>query len=198
MKPFACLLAASFLLHAQAPEKNPAPNGLLMIKRVYVANLTGGAQADAIRELVIASLDSTKLFILTDNPDRADAVLKGAADDQSVTDTYDSDENFNSRQNGGKSGSLYSKAGGIYGGLGVGANESHHIKEHKHEAYATVRLCTKDGDVLWSTTQQSDGAKFRSASADVAFKIARQLSFDVERAQKELPQTAKPPAPPVR
>lgn len=198
MRHFGCLLAASFLLHAQAPEKSPAPNGLLVIKRVYVANLTGGAQADAIRELIIASLDSTKLFIMTDNPDRADAVLKGAADDQSVTDSYDSDENFNSRQNGGKASSAFSKAGGIYGGMGVGSNESHHIKEHKHEAYATVRLCTKDGDVLWSTTQQSDGAKFRTASADVAFKIARQLSFDVERAQKEPPQTARPSAPPTR
>ena len=198
MRHFACLLATSFLLQAQAPEKNPATGSLLVIKRVYVANLVGGTQADAIRELIISSLDSTKVFVMTDNPDRADAILKGAADDKTVTNSYDSDENFNSRQNGGKSGSLYSKAGGIYGGLGVGANESHHIKEQKHEAYATVRLCTKDGDVLWSTTQQSDGAKFRSASADVAFKIARQLSFDVERAQKELPQTTKPSPPPAQ
>src|SRR5581483_12379487 len=132
MKPFACLLAASFLLHAQAPEKNPAPNGLLMIKRVYVANLTGGAQADALRELIIASLDSTKLFILTDNEDRADAVLKGAADDHTFIDTFDSDQSINGRENGGKYGSgstTYSKSGGGYLGLSGGENDSYHIKE---------------------------------------------------------------------
>jgi hypothetical protein len=130
---------------------------------------------------------------MTDNPDRADAILKGAADDKTSTNVYDSNESFNSRQNGGKASSLYSKAGGIYGGMGVGASESHHIKEDKHEAYATVRLCTKDGDVLWSTTQQSDGAKFRNASADVAFKVARQLALDIERAQKG-PSSAAAPA----
>lgn len=184
MKGLACTAAVLCLGAAIVEAQTPATGGLLTIKRVYVANLVGGTQADAIRELLVASLDSTKLFIMTDNPDRADAILKGAADDKTVTNVYDSNESFNSRQNGGKASSLYSKAGGIYGGMGVGANESHHIKEEKHQAYATVRLCTKDGDVLWSTTQQSDGAKFRNASADVAFKIARQLTFDIERAQK--------------
>jgi len=66
----------------------------------------------------------------------------------------------------------------------VGENESHHIKERKHEAYAAVRLCNRDGDVLWSTTQESLGAKFRSASADVAAKVAKQLTLDVDRARR--------------
>ncbi|MBV9765755.1 MAG: hypothetical protein JOZ48_12995, partial [Acidobacteriaceae bacterium] len=35
---------------------------LLSVKRVYVDQLTGGVQADALRELIISSLDSTKLF----------------------------------------------------------------------------------------------------------------------------------------
>jgi hypothetical protein len=36
----------------------------------------------------------------------------------------------------------------------------------------------KDSDVLWSTTQESNGAKFRGASADVADKITRRLVAD--------------------
>ncbi len=44
-----------------------------------------------------------------------------------------------------------------------------------------MRIVARDGDVLWSTTQESLGAKFRSASADVAEKITRQLLADVER-----------------
>jgi hypothetical protein len=151
--------------------------------------LTGGPQADALRELIIASIDSTRLFTLTDNPDRADAVLKGAADDHVYTDAFDTDSGLSSRQNGGKSssgGTLSSRATGAYLGVSISDNESHHIRERKHEAYASVRLCNKDGDVLWSTTQESQGAKFRSASADVAAKIAHQLTLDVNDAQRAL------------
>jgi hypothetical protein len=61
------------------------------------------------------------------------------------------------------------------------------IQERKHEASASVRLVNRDGDVIWSTTQESQGAKFRSASADVAEKIARQLSQDLERARRSRP-----------
>jgi hypothetical protein len=189
-------LGAVLLPLALQAQKSGADSGtstLLDVKRVYVAQLTGGPQADALRELIIASIDSTRLFVLTDNQDRADAVLKGAADDHAFTDTFDSDESVNSRETGGKSsgGNGYSRGNGVSLGLGVGDNESHHIKERKHEAYAAVRLCNRDGDVLWSTTQESLGAKFRSASADVAAKVAKQLTLDVDRARRAL----NPPAP---
>ncbi len=179
-------------ISAQKPASNSGDR-LLNIKRVYVAQLTGGIEADALRDLIIASLDGAKLFVLTDNPDRADATLKGAADDHAFTDSFDSDDSINGRENVGKYGSgssSSSRTGGLYGGLSAGENESHHIKERKHEAYASVRLCNRDGDVLWSTTQESTGAKFRGASADVAAKIAHQLTLDIDRARRN---TAAPP-----
>lgn len=181
-------------LQAQKSGADSGPESLLQVRRIYVAQLSGGAQADALRELIIASLDGTKLFILTDNVDRADAILKGAADDHTFTDTFDSDESVNSRENGGKggSGSRYSAASGLNLGLSAAGNESHHIKERKHEAYAAVRLCSKDGDVLWSTTQESLGAKFRGASADVAAKVARQLTLDMDRARHPGPTESRP------
>ena len=190
-----CLLFGA-ILRAQKSGADAGPGSLLEVHRVYVAQLTGGAQADALRELIIASLDSTKLFILTDNPERADAILKGAADDHTYTDTYDSAESVNARQSGGKSGSAnqYSRGGAISGSLSVSDNEAHHIKERRHEAYATVRLCSKDGDVLWSTTQESLGAKFRGASADVAAKVARQLVLDMDRARHPAPLPTTAPA----
>lgn len=160
-------------------------NGLLDVRRIYVAQLVGGVQADVLRELIIASIDGTKLFILTDNPERADAILKGAADDKAYTESVDVDQNANTRQNnryGSSSGSLFKS--GSMPGASVGDNESLHSKERKHEAYASVRLCSKDGDVLWSTTQESGGAKFHGASADVATKIARQLTLDVEKVRR--------------
>jgi hypothetical protein len=188
---FLLLFAAG--LHAQKSGADSGVESLLAVKRIYVEQLKGGAQADSLRELIIASLDSTKLFILTDNPERADAVLKGAADDRAFVNTFDSEVGVNDRETGGKSsGSVYSSKGGGYLGLGVGGNESHHIKERKHEAYAAVRLCNKDGDVLWSTTQESLGAKFRGASADVAAKIAHQMTLDFERARRAAEPTPAP------
>jgi hypothetical protein len=184
------LIAAAALLaslgHAQQTGAGAAVTHLAEVKRIYVSELIG-MNADALRELIIASLDSTGLFILTDNADRADAILKGAADDKVFTESVDIQEGISARENLGKSGSgssSYSRSGGAYGGISISDSQSHHSKERKHEAYAAVRLCNKDGDVLWSTTQESLGAKFRGASADVASKIARQLTLDMGRERR--------------
>jgi len=91
----------------------------------------------------------------------------------------------------GDTGSLQRRASGISGGNALSENDSHHSRERKHEAYASVRLCNKDGDVLWSTTQESLGGKFRGASADVAAKIAHQITLDYQRARR----ADTPPAP---
>ena len=69
-------------------------------------------------------------------------------------------------------------------GLGAGESESSNSVERRHEANAAVRLVNKDGDVIWSTTQESMGSKFRGASSDVADKITKRLMEDYERAQK--------------
>jgi hypothetical protein len=45
-------------------------------------------------------------------------------------------------------------------GLGAGESESSRSVERRHEANAAVRLVNKDGDVIWSTTQESMGASF--------------------------------------
>jgi hypothetical protein len=184
-RALAGLLVGSACLIAQ--DAAPTVEKLKQVRRIYVGKLTGGVDADALRDLIIASLNSTKLFALTDNEERADAVLRGAADDKAFTDSFDSYESASGHQTIGKSASgasLASKAVGLYGGSSATQNESHHSRERKHEAFASVRLCNKEGDVLWSTTQESLGAKFRSASADVAAKIARQITLDYERERR--------------
>lgn len=197
-------LAAAALLSAQSPpgagqtppSAPPPSSDLLRVKRIYVSELTGGMAAQQLRDLIISGLDSTRLFILTDNPDRADAVLKGAADDHAFVDVFDTSGGISTHTSRGRSSSSsggLSSSGGVLG-ASASDNESHHIDERKHEAYASVRLCNKDGDVLWSTTQESLGAKFKGASADVASKIAHQLLLDVMRARQatQLPNTASP------
>jgi hypothetical protein len=159
--------------------------------------LAGDYSAEAIRQLIISTLEQTHLFLLTDNPDRADVTLRGAANDTAFTDTFDTQESVNSRGGGGGSSGHASpstrlSSSTIYGNLAAGDNDSQHIREHKHEAYATVRLCNRDGDVIWATTQESRGAKFHSASADVAEKVSRQLQADFAKAVHEKDKPAEP------
>ena len=54
--------------------------------------------------------------------------------------------------------------------------------ETVNDARLAARLVAADGDVIWRTTQESLGAKFQSASADVADKVAKQLMRDLDKA----------------
>jgi hypothetical protein len=166
------------------------------IKRVFVDRLTGGETAAQMRDLIITALENSKLFILTENQDKADAFIRGAAEDLIYTDQFKSSENVTMHGNSsdsegvssdsrfnGASGGTSSRSSRSMGG-GIGGGDSTDVKERKHEALATVRLVNKDGDILWSTTQESKGAKFHGASADVADKIAKQLVAEYERVRK--------------
>ncbi len=166
------------------------------IKRVFVDRLTGGETAAQMRDLLITALQNSRLFVVTENQERADAFLRGAAEDLIYTDQFKSSENVSMRGNssdseGVSSDSRYNGASGGNSsrsarsvGSSIGGGDSSEVKERKHEALATVRLVNKDGDVLWSTTQESNGAKFHGASADVAEKIAKQLIAEYERVKK--------------
>ena len=157
---------------------------LLNVRRVYVDRLTGGETAAQMRDILISAMEGTKLFILTENQERADAILRGAAEDLVFTENHSSSDGLNARANFGTGRTSNNSTRGPYGGVGVGDNESEHSTERRHEAVAAVRLVNKDGDVIWSTTQESLGAKFRGASADVAEKITAKLKEDFEKARK--------------
>ena len=156
---------------------------LLGTTRVYVDRLTGGETAAQMRDILITALDGAKLFVLTENQERADFTLRGAAEDLVFTDVHTSSDSLNVRANVGTS-KATSGSRGQYAGIGAGESESDHAAERRHEAIASVRLVDKDGDVIWSTTQESLGAKFRGASADVADKITARLKEDFEKARK--------------
>ncbi len=189
------LLAAALLLWQAAPSQDEVPEKrLLRVKRLYVDRFGGGEGAAQIRDMVIASLQRTGLFVITENPERADAVLRGSAEDLVFTDVFQSGESVGARSNA-SSGRGSSARNRVYGALGAGVNENEsvRIQERKHEASASVRIVARDGDVLWSTTQESQGAKFRSASADVADRITRQLIADLERLRPKAPAAAAQP-----
>ncbi len=175
-------------LQAFAGNLGDEAQSLLGIRRVYVDRLSGGETAVQIRDLLISALQKSKLFVITENEERADAILRGSAEDLLFTDRFSSSDGLSAHVNGGEAlGSASTKSGSRgsrYSGVSVSDNESTHIEERKHEAMASVRLVNKDGDVIWSTTQESMGAKFRGASADVAEKVAKQLAVDMDRVRK--------------
>ena len=172
---------------------------LLTVRRIHVERLTGGETAAQIRDMLINSLQGTKLYVLTENLERADAILRGSAEDLVFTDTFQTSEGVNARSSFGVNSGDYQRSvtssrRGVSGSIGVGENESARIAERKHEATASVRLVSKDGDVIWSTTQESLGGKFRGASADVADKVVKQLLEDHARVKKGKAPVATAPA----
>lgn len=196
-----CLFGLVLVLAAQASEKPDAAENddptleLLTIRRIYVERLGGGETANHIRDMIIGSLQRSGRFILTENEERADAFLRGSAEDLVFTDTFQASEGINARASAGTgraaAGSSTAARGGRFASLSVGDQESVRIAERKHEAVAAVRIVNRDGDVIWSATKESLGAKFRGASADVADKITKQLLEDIRKL--EAGRTAKSP-----
>src|SRR5687767_1599917 len=75
----------------------PEASALLNIRRIYVDKLSGNESAAQIRDMIINTLQSSKLFVITEDLQRADAVLKGSADDAVFTDNFQSNESMNAR-----------------------------------------------------------------------------------------------------
>jgi hypothetical protein len=187
MIPVSLLALALAGLAGDAPPSTAVEEAglrqLLTVRRVYVDRLTGGETAAQMRDILISSLAASNLFVLTENPERADVTLRGASEDLVFTDQHTSSDSINAHANVG-SGRGSSAQRAATAGIAMGESESEHSSERRHEATAAVRLVNKDGDVIWSTTQESLGAKFRGASADVADKITAKLKEDFDKARR--------------
>ena len=161
---------------------------LLRVKRVYVDRFSGGETAPQIRDMLINALHASGLFAITEDEERADAILRGSAEDLVFTDVHQSADSLSARLSLSTSDpvdkSTQTGRDSRSSGATIGENESTRIQERRHEASAAVRLVGKDGDVIWATTQESNGAKFHGASADVAQKISRQLLSDYLKAKQ--------------
>jgi hypothetical protein len=184
----AALLILAFRWLAAGAEPDPVEPGLAHVKRIYIEPLGGGEGSGQMRDMIITALQNSKLFLITDNMERADATLRGSADDKIYTEEHTSSDSIGIHATSG-SGSSQNNATGIgtssrkNSGAGVTDSESSHSNERRHEASASIRLVDSNGDVIWSTTQESAGGKFRGAMADVADKIARQLLDDTRKAR---------------
>ena len=152
--------------------------------------------------MIVTSLVATKRFKVTENRERADAVLKGVALEKSSQELHAYGE---STSVGGASGGGHSEisgSGGVVSGSSSGGFVARHMgtsdssvnTETINEARVAVRLVNPEGDVIWTSTQESKGAKYKGASADVADRCVKQLMHDVEKleggASLSAPQSA--------
>jgi hypothetical protein len=137
---------------------------LLTIRRIYVDEFGDDAVSKQIHGMVINAISASKKFIVTENKDRADAVIKGSGIEQTSQEYR-----------------AYGEATAVES---VSIQDSRTSTETIQDARLAVRLVDREGDVIWTTTQESKGAKYKGASADVADKIVKQLLRDVEKAEK--------------
>ena len=166
------------------------------VKRVYVESFGDDQASRQAQAMVIDSLTKSHRFIVTEKKENADAILKGVGLEKSSQELHASSEATSvsgaaGSHQGSISGSGGSVSGSSSGGFishGAGIADSQASTETINDARMAVRLVSSDGDVLWSTTQESKGAKYKGASADVAEKVVKQLMWDLEKLESQSKQ----------
>jgi hypothetical protein len=176
---------------------------LLKVTRIYVDDFGSDPAAKQIQAMLASSISASKRFIVTENKDKADAVLKGFALEKTTQEFHSLGDSAAVAQTHGAhhgevSGSVVNGTGSISGsstgfitGSAVAADDSTASSQAVNDARVAVRLVAADGDVIWSTTQESRGAKYKGASADIADKVVKKLIADLERLAASTP----PPTP---
>lgn len=156
---------------------------LLEVTTVFVDPLNGSSGHAQIRDMLIGSLQRRGLFVVTEDETKADAFLRGSAEDLIYSDYYAERTGLNVR--GAASRSERDSGESNFGAtsFGIGETESTARRERRHEALAAIRLVLKSGEVVWSTTQESPGEKFRGSSVAVADKVVDELAAAYQRAR---------------
>jgi hypothetical protein len=134
--------------------------------------------------MLIGSLQRTGLFLMTESEERADAFLRGSAEDLIFMEIHRQRDGIQVRGSVSASERENSESEFSSSSFGVGDTDESYRRERRHEAMAAVRLVLRNGDVIWSCTQESAGAKYRGPAADVAEKVARELAKAHEQARQ--------------
>jgi curli biogenesis system outer membrane secretion channel CsgG len=190
------------------PSADADANELLKVKRIYVDSFGDDVISKEMQSMIVSSLVESKRFKVTESRERADAVLKGVALEKTSQELHAFGESTavggaSGASHGEISGSVVNGNGSISGSSSGGfaarhaaTSDSSVNTETINEARVAIRLVNPDGDVIWTSTQESKGAKYKGASADVAEKCVKQLLRDVEKLEHaSSPQgTASPTA----
>src|SRR3954465_2722231 len=130
--------------------------------------------------MVVASLSESKRFIITENKDHADAILRGSGLEKTSQEIHSYEDSTSAASMSGSA----TRHHAYVGGAGAAISDASTNTETIDHARLAVRLVDRDGDVIWSNTQESHGAKYKGASADAAERVVKQLLRDLEREEK--------------
>jgi hypothetical protein len=147
------VVLAQIVLKMSDPAPPPAPpvqpaevetdslRQLLTVRRVFVDRFSGGETAAQMRDMIINGLQGSKLFVITENQDKADAILRGSGEDLVFNETHSSSNNLNvhSSMNSSQTDEDTALKGGTRSyertgkgmGLGAGEGESNHSVERR-------------------------------------------------------------------
>lgn len=179
--------------------ERPAVSDLGLVKRIYVGSFGDDEVSKQLQAMVVGSLVASKRFAVTENEKKADAIMRGAALQKTSQEihAYGSGTSVGAAAGGhqasiaGSGGSFSGSSSSGFAAKHMGIDDSSVNTETIDRASASVRLINSDGDVIWTTTQESHGAKYKGATADVADKIVAQLMRDLEKASHSQPGVSK-------
>ena len=170
---------------APSRDADSDPTALLKVKRIFVDSFGDDPVSKELQSMIVSALVSSKRFKVTENRERADAILKGAALEKTSQELHAYGE---STAVGAASGGAHAEVNGASGSSSggfiarhMGTSDSSVNTETINEARVAVRLVNTDGDVIWTSTQESKGAKYKGSSADAADRCVKQLLKDVEK-----------------
>ncbi len=217
-----CILGASFLMqssqagppkgNAQAPpvksqtstsdakapkSENPADK-LLGVRRIYVERFGDDSISKQIQAVIIDQLNESKRFVVTEDKDRADAILRGSGLEKTSQELHAHSEgtavataagSHSSSVNGsvvGGTGSISGSSSGGFAAQSAAVEDANVSTETTNDARVSVRLVARDGDVIWTTSQESRNAKYKSSTTDVAEKVVKKLLRDIGKLESRI------------
>src|SRR6185295_684477 len=131
---------------------------VLKVRRIYVESFGDDKNSQILQAMVINSLAASKRFIITENKEKADAVLKGTAIEKSSQEVHAIGESTAvASAAGAVSGSANRSSASISGASvahAAGIEDSQLSTETIDRAAVAVRLIAADGDLIWATTQE--------------------------------------------
>jgi len=166
---------------------------LLKAKRIYLDSFGEDPINKALQAMVLDAIRASKRFIVTENKEKADLILRGAALEKTTQEAHALGSGTSvATAAGGHSasisgtstpvgGSISGSSSGGFVARQMGIEDSQASVETINDARVAVRLVSSDGDVVWSTTQESKGGKYKGAMADAADKIVKQLLRDLDK-----------------
>lgn len=190
-QPAPCLSSAAAPPSVQAETSAK----LARIRRIFVESFGEDPISKEMQAMVIGSLSESHRFIITEKREKADAVLKATALEKTSQELHAIGEgtavggaagSHSSSLNGSfvdGSGSVSGSSSGGFVARSAAITDSQASTETINDARVAARLVDSDGDVVWATTKESHGAKYKGASADAADQVVKQLLHDLDKLQ---------------